>query len=145
MPVRLSLQQAQRLGIIPPAARCSAREKQHKRDPQRILHDALCRRLPDEAIQYEAQGLIPGRRFRADIWIPRSRIAVEMDGFQYHRSKAAFQADRERQNLFAAQGITVLRYFARQVFRDLDSVIEQIAKVHQRRVTNTTTPDQAHA
>lgn len=144
MPVRLSVEQAQRLGIIPPAARarCSTREKQ--RDPQRILYDALCRRLPDEDIEYEALGLIPGRRFRADIWIPRSRIAVEMDGFQYHRSKAAFQADRERQNLFAAQGITVLRYFARQVFRDLESVIEQIAEVHQRRVTNTI-QDQAHA
>ena len=55
-----------------------------------------------------------------------------MDGFAYHRSKDAFQKDRERQNLFAAEGYFVFRTFAKEVF-DMASraaLVELIAGTH---------------
>jgi len=81
--------------------------------PQKILFDALCVRLPGR-VQWEAEGLVPGRQFRADIFIP-PRVVVEMDGFRFHRSKEAYQTDRERQNLFVSLGYRPIRAYTKQV------------------------------
>jgi hypothetical protein len=100
------------------------------RDPQQMIFDALALQHPDIERVWEAEGLVPGRRFRGDIYLPGSRVVVEMDGFAYHRSKEAFQKDRERQNLLVQHGYRVLRYYTRQVFNDLDAVVAQIADTH---------------
>lgn len=102
-----------------------------KIDPQRILAGELKRRLGAEAVQEEVTGLIPGRKYRVDILLPASSIIVEFDGFQYHRSKSAFQKDRERQNHLVMAGYRVLRYFNRQVHEDLDRVAEEILEFHR--------------
>ena len=99
------------------------------RDPQAILTEALRARLGAGAVQSEVAGLVPGRKFRADIVIPAARLIVEFDGFQYHRSKAAFQKDRERQNLLVEQGWRVLRFFNAQVRNDLHGVVAQILSI----------------
>ncbi len=83
--------------------------------PQRILFEALRKRFPDRDIIWEAPGLIPGRKFSADILIA-PRVVVEMDGFAFHRSKDAYQGDRDRQNLYVAHGFLPIRAYAKQVF-----------------------------
>mgnify|MGYP005985314505 CR=1 FL=1 len=83
-------------------------------NPQRIIYNALCELLPGR-VEWEAEDLIPGRQFRADIRI--GRVVVEMDGFRFHRSKSAFQSDRDRQNLFVAHGFLPLRCYAAQAFK----------------------------
>lgn len=138
--MRLSLAEARKMGLIPNSTK-GARPKKLDQDPQRMIYDALVRRLGAPEVIYEASGLVPGRRYRADLYLPASRIAVEMDGFQYHRSKTAFQQDRERQNLFALHGILVLRYFARQAFQDLHGIVDQVIQAHEsRRASLTGTP-----
>ncbi|MDG1580836.1 hypothetical protein [Pseudomonas sp. GOM6] len=81
--------------------------------PQKILFDALCARLPGR-VQWEAVDLVPGREFSADIFIP-PYVVVEMDGFAFHRSKKAFQSDRDRQNLFVSLGYRPIRAYTKQV------------------------------
>jgi len=81
--------------------------------PQKILFDALCVRLPGR-VKWEAVDLVPGREFSADIFIP-PYVVVEMDGFAFHRSKKAFQSDRDRQNLFVSLGYRPIRAYAKQV------------------------------
>lgn len=83
-------------------------------NPQKIIYDALCELLPGR-VEWEVKGLIPGRQFRADIRI--GRVVVEMDGFRFHKSKTAFQDDRDRQNLFVAHGYLPLRCYAAQAFK----------------------------
>lgn len=143
--LRLTAHQAATLGITrralntssavraAPQAQRRRRTTRRARDPQRELFAALCAALPEETVCWEAGGLVPGRRFRIDIYLPASRLAVEMDGFEYHRSKRAFGIDRERQNLLVAQDIGVLRYTTEQIFSRLESVVEQILHVHQQR------------
>ena len=132
--LRLTLADARRRGLVAVARVAPApKARLQNGDPQRLLFDALRARLPKEPIVWEASGLVPGRRFRVDIWIPRTRIAIEMDGFQFHRSQTALQKDRERQNLLTAQGILVLRSVARQAFQDLPGAIDQIAQIHASR------------
>lgn len=96
--------------------------------PQKILFDALCKRLPGRP-EWEVMQLIPGRKFSADIFIP-PKVVVEMDGFRFHRSKPAFQTDRDRQNLFMMHGYRVIRAYAGQIFdtERLDELVELIVK-----------------
>jgi very-short-patch-repair endonuclease len=98
-------------------------------DPQARLAEALRAKLGKDAVQTEVVGLVPGRKYRADIVIAQARLVIEFDGFQYHRSKSAFQKDRERQNLFVAHGWRVLRFFHKQVLDDLPGVVAQVEDI----------------
>lgn len=53
---------------------------------------------------------VGGRRFRVDIAFPHSRLAVEVDGWAYHRTKQQRDADIERYNLLMLAGWRVLRF-----------------------------------
>ena len=97
---------------------------------QRILYEALVERLGQNNVLWEAEGLIPGRKFRVDIFLPPA-VLVEFDGYQFHRSKDAYQKDRVRQNLFVRHGYLPLRYFAKQITDPvlLAGVVEEVAAV----------------
>lgn len=45
-----------------------------------------------------------------DVWWPRHRVAVELDGWAAHGTRVAFQRDREKGNALALAGITLLRF-----------------------------------
>lgn len=125
---RLPLSVARKIGIeTPPDG--GSRRSPDPFDPQVRLTEALRQRLGHDVVQTEVCGLIPHRRYRADIVIPSARLVIEFDGFRFHRSKAAFQRDRERQNAFVAAQWRVLRFFHKQVRDDLDAVVDQIASV----------------
>ncbi|HGN3112529.1 TPA: DUF559 domain-containing protein [Pseudomonas aeruginosa] len=104
--------------------------------PQRILFEALCRRLPGRP-QWEVGNLVPGRRIRADIFIPPC-VIVEMDGFRFHRSLEAFKQDRRRQNLLTSLGYLVFRTFAKEVLDDQErhSLVEMIAATVETKARN---------
>jgi len=53
-----------------------------------------------------------------DFHWPRRRLVVEVDGWAYHRTRRAFERDRERDAVLAAGGIRVLRFTHRQVSRE---------------------------
>ncbi|MBD3821640.1 MAG: DUF559 domain-containing protein [Thiotrichales bacterium] len=103
---------------------------QHKtQNPQTLLFDALKQHLQE--VQSEVKGLVPGKRYRADIYIPSSRIVIEFDGFKYHAlHKHGFQKTLERQNLFVKEGYTVLRYYYKQVKGEMDAVLAEIIETH---------------
>ena len=68
----------------------------------------------------EFKDAVPGRRFRLDIAFPEQRLAVEVDGWQYHgKHKADFTRDRTRQNLLVQHGWRVLRFTAGQIHSDV--------------------------
>ena len=47
---------------------------------------------------------------RIDLAYPDLRLAVEVDGYRYHSSRSAWQADLARQNRLTALGWTILRF-----------------------------------
>lgn len=137
MGIRFSIDDALKRGFIEPAVAKEMKEaaRLHKpkgssipasqavkrengrtdgQDPQKILFEDLCRKLPGIP-RWEAENLVPGRKFRADIFIAPD-IVVEMDGFAYHRSKSAYQSDRDRQNLFTKFGFKPFRGYTKMVF-----------------------------
>lgn len=100
-----------------------------EKDPQKIVFNALNRRVPDIAM-YEVGGLVPGRNFRVDIYLPESRLCIEFDGFQYHKSKDAFQNDRDKRMQLVKRGYPVISLYYGQVKKDLESVVEDILEAH---------------
>lgn len=59
---------------------------------------------------------LPDERLEVDYFWPGLRLAVECDGYEFHRSRRDFREDRRRDRRLAAAGITCLRY----VWEDLD-------------------------
>ena len=46
------------------------------------------------------------------------KLVVELDGYEYHRTRAAFERDRRRDAMLRTEGWTVLRFSWRQVVDD---------------------------
>jgi uncharacterized protein DUF559/putative AbiEi antitoxin of type IV toxin-antitoxin system len=75
---------------------------------------ALCRAhgLPRPLVNHHVEGV------EVDFVFAEHRVLVEADGWRYHRSRAAFERDRERDALFARAGYRVLRVTDRQMKRE---------------------------
>jgi very-short-patch-repair endonuclease len=72
---------------------------------------ALCRRqrIPDPHVN------APVGRFTVDFLWPAARLIVETDGWASHRTRRAYEADRERDAELAVLGYLVVRFTYRQV------------------------------
>jgi hypothetical protein len=53
--------------------------------------------------------------FRVDFYWPHARVVAETDGWRFHRTRSAFEADRARDQDLTAAGFRVLRFTHRQV------------------------------
>jgi hypothetical protein len=96
-----------------PACRCSELER-------RFLE--LCRRakLPPPAINSFIAG------FEVDAAWPSRRMVVELDGHEFHRTRAAFERDRARDAALQVAGYRVLRITYRRLQRQPEAVIVQL-------------------
>ena len=63
---------------------------------------------------------------RVDFLYAESRLVVETDGYRYHRTRRAFERDRERDAILARAGHRTLRFTHRQLTRDPARVAETI-------------------
>ena len=61
--------------------------------------------------------------FEVDACWADHKLVVELDGYEYHRTRAAFERDRERDARLRAEGWLVLRFSWRQVVSDPESVV----------------------
>jgi very-short-patch-repair endonuclease len=101
------------------------------------LEDALVallrrHRLPEPVRQHPvAAG--GGRVLRIDLAYPEAKLGIEADGRRWHSGRADFQPDRDRGNLLAARGWTVLRLTWDDVRQRGDRVVDDIRPVLQRR------------
>jgi predicted transcriptional regulator of viral defense system len=63
---------------------------------------------------------------RVDFLFAASRLVVETDSWSYHRTRRAFERDRERDAILARAGHRTLRFTHRQLKRDAATVAETI-------------------
>jgi very-short-patch-repair endonuclease len=76
--------------------------------------------LPAPAFQHAVDG------FRVDFAYPDVRLGIEVDGYDPHGARKAFDADRERQNRLVLAGWTVIRFTWTQVVREPGNVARQV-------------------
>jgi very-short-patch-repair endonuclease len=138
--IRLSLIEARKMGLriaaITPQKKSvlPARRRAQGTMPDEVLWRAVSAARPGAEREY--QGAVPGRRFRIDIALADEKVAIEIDGWQYHgKFKSAHQADRERQNLLAVQGWLILRFTAGQIFKDMTGVLTTIDAACRQRTS----------
>jgi len=55
--------------------------------------------------------------YEVDAYWPRERLVVELDGWEFHQGRGAFQRDRTKANALLAAGYTVLRFTHDDVVR----------------------------
>ena len=86
---------------------------------------ALCRRhrLPHPAVNRRIDGL------EVDFTWRDEQVAVEVDGFRHHGTRAAFERDRARDARLTAAGWRVVRFTDRQVRRDAATVAERLERL----------------
>ena len=123
-----------KISAATPPARATALTVRRRagRMPDEVLWAAVRTQHPHA--QREFEGAVPGRRYRIDIALEAEKIAIEIDGWQYHgKFKSAHESDRERQNHLAVAGWHGVRFTAGQSFKDLDGVSAPIEKAVQQR------------
>lgn len=67
--------------------------------------------------------------YEIDFLWPEGALAVEVDGFAYHRSRGAFERDRRRDAELAVLGIRVLRVTWEQITDEPEAVLVRIARL----------------
>lgn len=65
--------------------------------------------------------------YRVDLLWPELRLVVEVDGYQTHGTRGAFERDRRRDARLQTAGFLVLRFTARQIEHQPLAVIAQLA------------------
>lgn len=55
---------------------------------------------------------LKGKRYRLDFAIPSHKVAIEVDGFEFHRNRMQFDNDRVRQNALISAGWKIVRITA---------------------------------
>ena len=66
------------------------------------------------------------------LWRPE-RVILEIDGYHYHRTRAAFERDHQRDSEHQRDDYLVIRVTPRQLQRNLDGLIVQTAIALDRR------------
>jgi very-short-patch-repair endonuclease len=72
---------------------------------------------------------VPVDRFVVDFLWPEQRLVVEIDGWQDHGTRSAFERDRERDVVLAQCGLRVVRFTWRQVVHEPAAVADGLARI----------------
>lgn len=71
--------------------------------------------------------------FRLDVaWI-RFKVAVEVDGYEFHSGRETFESDRLRDQQLQAQGWAVARVTWRQLDENPENVVATVRRILRRR------------
>jgi hypothetical protein len=90
--------------------------------------------LPQPRMNYVEQGL------ELDCYWPEYRFAVELDVFETHGTRAAFERDRERQEDLLLVGIEMTRVTGPRLERESAAVIGRIARLLAQRGATAPAP-----
>ncbi|MDQ2630282.1 MAG: hypothetical protein M3Y75_04810 [Actinomycetota bacterium] len=90
---------------------------------KRFLELLMKAGLPQPRMNFVEHG------FELDCYWPEFRFAVELDLFETHGTRAAFERDRKRQEDLLLHGITVTRVTGSRLEREPEKVIERVARL----------------
>jgi hypothetical protein len=79
--------------------------------------------LPRPSTGYNEQG------FELDVYWPEQRFAVELDTFETHGTRAAFERDRLRQEELKLAGIEMIRVTGTRLDREPQQVIQRVGRL----------------
>jgi hypothetical protein len=143
--LRRALEAADRLGLLEGsdlARRCE--RSRGRRGTGRLLSLlAQYRPLPETRSELERGFLrlcvdaglprpavnVPLEGFEVDFLWPKERVAVELDGYEYHRDQASFERDRRRDVVLQLAGFRVLRFTYRRLVDDPGGTLTELRQI----------------
>jgi very-short-patch-repair endonuclease len=86
---------------------------------------AFCREhgIPPPATNVQVLG------HEVDALWPKERLIAELDGFAFHRQRAAFERDRARDAALQAAGYCVIRLTHRRLEEEVDAVVAELRRL----------------
>ncbi len=96
------------------------------------LEDRFLRLVREAGLPMPSANVFVAGRELDMYWAPE-RFAVELDGYEYHRTRAAFERDRLRQEELKLAGIEMIRLTARRIARDPQGVMERLGMLMAQR------------
>ncbi|MGN6586094.1 MAG: hypothetical protein ACTHKT_01305 [Solirubrobacterales bacterium] len=90
---------------------------------KRFLELVLAAGLPQPRTNFVVEG------FELDCYWPEFRFAVELDVFETHGTRAAFERDRKRQEDLLLAGIAMTRVTGPRLEREPDEVIARVGRL----------------
>ncbi|GAB3132429.1 hypothetical protein GCM10027289_20470 [Tsukamurella serpentis] len=72
------------------------------------------------------------RGYLIDFAFPEARLAVEINGWAYHRSRARWMNDQNKQNALTSAGWSVLNFSWHHLTADPEGVIGEVVHILQR-------------
>lgn len=73
----------------------------------------------EDALALSYQYNVPGLPYRLDFAMPVQKIAIELDGHEYHSDKQQFTKDRQRQRVLEAIGWRFIRFSGSEIVKDV--------------------------
>lgn len=89
-----------------------------------LLERTVARALREHGVEVKVNHLIG--LYRWDLVIPKTKVAIELDGFKFHIQRDVFVHDRWKNNDAVLRGWTTLRYSGSCVKHHLEDVVGQI-------------------
>ncbi len=93
----------------------------------RVLRALVNNGLPAPVQQYRIRA--SSRTVRLDLAYPELRLGIELDGWEFHRTRSAFDDDRARANLLVADGWSLVRFTSRS---SDDDIVDCVRKARER-------------
>lgn len=94
---------------------------------RRFVESLVAGGLPRPATGWNEVG------YEIDVYWPERRFGIELDAFQTHRTREAFESDHDRDLAFALAGIEIHRVTEHRFRRDRNRVLADIASLLARR------------
>jgi hypothetical protein len=94
---------------------------------RRFLALVLEAGLPRPATNFNVAG------FELDVYWRQERFAVELDVFETHGSRAAFEGDRQRQEDLKLAGVEMTRVTGKRLEREPRQVVDRVARLLEQR------------
>ena len=100
-----------------------------------MLLESACIPVPSEATMLFAGFNVAG--YELDVYWPEHRFAVELDIYETHGTRAAFERDRLRDEELKLAGIEVIRVTGKRLEREPTEVIRRVARLLSDRAQPT--------
>ena len=93
----------------------------------RYIRASIKAGLPKPAPQWPVEA--QGKRYSIDFAYPTFMLAIELDGWRFHGTRRAWEADIDRSNALVASNWRVIRGTWRSVQKDPDSLLDRVAAI----------------
>lgn len=92
----------------------------------RVLRVLVAAHLPAPVQQHWVR--VGGQTFKIDLAYPEHKLAVELDGWEFHKARTAFDGDRARANLLVASGWTLVRFTSRSSASEVADCVHAVLR-----------------